>query len=111
VLDVQAEVYVNSNGFWVLKIALDSIESEAGMVAYLHSLLQRHPTIRQFQLNKVTEHWNITPGDGFLYFASAPQPSQRTPALHVTAMECEPVLQIVGRVPVFARLCAHHLYQ
>jgi hypothetical protein len=89
-VDVQIEVYVNSSGFWVLKVALESVESEVGMAAYLHSLLQRHPTIQQFQLNKVTEHWNITPGDGFIYFAStflflfeAPLPLQGHPPNHM----------------------------
>jgi hypothetical protein len=55
----------------VLKIDLDSIESQAGLVAYVNVLLNRHAVVSSFKLRKVIEHWNITPGDGHIYFASA----------------------------------------
>ena len=71
---MQLELYVNDKRFFVVKVTLAGLESEHGLCAYMALLLHRHPIVRSFQLTKVVQHWSITPGDGFVYFASAPPP-------------------------------------
>ena len=68
---MQLELYVNDRGFWVLKVALESVESEAGLIAYVNVMLRRHAAVAPVRLAKVVEHWSVTPGDGHIYFASA----------------------------------------
>ena len=68
---MQLELFANDRGFWVLKVDLDGIESEHGFLPYIKLLLSQHDAVRAMRLVPVVEHWNISPGDGNVYFARA----------------------------------------
>ena len=87
------ELYVNAKGFWVLKVDLDTIESEAGFVAYLNVLLNRHAVVQTFKLVRVVEHWHILPGDGHVYFASALCFQRRKIETSITGQRSLPALK------------------
>lgn len=55
--------------YWMVKVALDSVDSAHGLTAYFAVLLRNDDRVRAYRLTKVVEHWNITPGDGNIYFA------------------------------------------
>lgn len=67
----QVEVYANAAGFWVVKVALASVESAAGLAAYMATLLRRHAALHGVRLAKVPQHWGERIGDGCAYYARA----------------------------------------
>ena len=69
--NAQVEVYANASGFWVIRVALASVESEAGLAAYMAMLLRRHERLHGTRLAKVPEHWHDVTGDGCVYYARA----------------------------------------
>ena len=66
---MQVELYENVDQCWMVKVALHSVDSPHGLAAYLAVLLRNDGRVRSYRLTKVVEHWNITPGDGSVYFA------------------------------------------
>jgi len=64
-------MYPNDQGFWIVKVLRESVDSEEGLRAYMNVLLRGNEAVRKYRLTKVVEHWNITPGDGHVYFARA----------------------------------------
>lgn len=68
---VQAEVYENIDACWMIKVSLSSVDSPHGLAAYFAVLLRNNGLVRSYRLTKVVEHWNISPGDGNVYYACA----------------------------------------
>jgi hypothetical protein len=66
---VQVELYENMDECWVVKVALETVDSPHGLAAYASVLLRNDDRVRAYRLTKVVQHWNITPGDGNVYFA------------------------------------------
>lgn len=66
---LKVELYENMEQCWMVKVALESVDSPHGLAAYVAVLLRNNGIIRSYRLTKVVEHWNITPGDGNVYFA------------------------------------------
>lgn len=56
----------------VLRFPMATLEREPGLVAYMNILASTHEVIIAHGLRKVVEDWNVTPGDGFLYFTFRP---------------------------------------
>lgn len=65
-------VYPNDKGFWIIQVLLNSVDAEEGLIAYMNILTHGNTVVRKWKLTKVVEHWNITPGDGNIYFARTP---------------------------------------
>jgi len=56
----------------VVRFELSTLDSEPGLSAYMNVFSRSHRVISKFQLRKVVEDWNVTPGDGHLYFTFRP---------------------------------------
>lgn len=69
---VEVAIYSNAQGNWVVRFSLDSVESPAGLTVYMNVLLRCNPLVIKLQMSRVVEHWNVMPGDGYLYFALRP---------------------------------------
>lgn len=69
---VEVAIYSNAQGNWVVRFSLDSVESPAGLTVYMNVLLRCNPLVVKLQMSRAVEHWNVMPGDGFLYFALRP---------------------------------------
>ena len=69
---VEVAIYSNSQGHWVVRFSLDTVESAGALAAYMNVLLRCNPLVLKLQMARVVEHWNVMPGDGFLYFTLRP---------------------------------------
>ncbi|TMW63795.1 hypothetical protein Poli38472_002736 [Pythium oligandrum] len=49
-----------------------TLESEAGLIAYMNVFIRSHRLALKYKLHKVAEDWNAKPGDGGLYFVMRP---------------------------------------
>ena len=56
----------------VVRYELATLDAEPGLGAYMNVFSRSHHVISKFQLRKVVEDWNVTPGDGHLYFTFRP---------------------------------------
>lgn len=56
----------------VVRFELATLDSEPGLVAYMNMFARSAPAINGNMLRKVVEDWNVTPGDGHLYFTFRP---------------------------------------
>jgi hypothetical protein len=56
----------------VVRFELATLDSEPGLVAYMNVFARSQHVVSKFQLRKVVEDWNVTPGDGHLYFTFRP---------------------------------------
>mmetsp|Transcript_24206 Transcript_24206/g.52899 ORF Transcript_24206/g.52899 Transcript_24206/m.52899 type:complete len:391 (+) Transcript_24206:390-1562(+) len=66
------EIFENEEDCWVVRVALSSIDSEAGLMAYMNVFIRCNELINKYQLTKVVEFWGTTPDDGFVYFVMRP---------------------------------------
>ena len=55
----------------VVRFELSTLDSEPGLGAYMNFSRNEH-VVSKFSLKKVVEDWNVTPGDGHLYFTFRP---------------------------------------
>ncbi len=56
----------------VVRFELATLDSEPGLSAYMNVFARSHRVVSKYQLKKVVEDWNVTPGDGHLYFTFRP---------------------------------------
>jgi len=56
----------------VVRFELATLDSEPGLGAYMNVFARSQHVVSKFQLRKVVEDWNVTPGDGHLYFTFRP---------------------------------------
>jgi len=56
----------------VIRFELSTLDSEPGLVAYMNIFARTDLTVNKYLLKKVVEDWNVTPGDGHLYFTFRP---------------------------------------
>lgn len=56
----------------VVRFELSTLEEEPGLVAYMNVFARSHFVVDKHKLTKVVEDWNVTPGDGHLYFTLRP---------------------------------------
>jgi len=56
----------------VVRFELATLDSEPGLSAYMNVFSRSHRVIGKYLLKKVVEDWNVTPGDGHLYFTFRP---------------------------------------
>ena len=56
----------------VVRFELSTLDAEPGLGAYMNVFARSHHVVAKFQLRKVVEDWNVTPGDGHLYFTFRP---------------------------------------
>jgi len=56
----------------VVRFELSTLDSEPGLGAYMNVFARSSHVVSKFQLRKVVEDWNVTPGDGHLYFTFRP---------------------------------------
>lgn len=56
----------------VVRFELSTLDSEPGLGAYMNVFSRSHHVVSKYQLRKVVEDWNVTPGDGHLYFTFRP---------------------------------------
>ena len=56
----------------VVRFELSTLDSEPGLVAYMNVFARSAHVISKYQLRKMVEDWNVTPGDGHLYFTFRP---------------------------------------
>lgn len=65
-------IYANEEEQWVIRFEMNTVDSEPGLVAYMNILLRCNDVVQKYKLTKVVEHWNVKPGDGFMYFTLRP---------------------------------------
>lgn len=65
-------IYENEAELWVLKVVLASIDSAAGLLAYMNVFIRCNELVNAYRLNKVVEYWDIQPGDGATYYTLRP---------------------------------------
>mmetsp|Transcript_33363 Transcript_33363/g.72785 ORF Transcript_33363/g.72785 Transcript_33363/m.72785 type:complete len:360 (-) Transcript_33363:224-1303(-) len=70
--DVKFKIYENQDGHWVIRFYLDSVDSERGLIAYMNVFMRCNELVRKYQMTRVTENWNVKPGDGSIYFTLRP---------------------------------------
>tara|TARA_B110001452_G_C15168351_1_gene406137 strand:+ start:51 stop:1136 length:1086 start_codon:yes stop_codon:yes gene_type:complete len=63
----------------VLRFELSTLDSEPGLVAYMNIFARTNEVVFKYTLKKVVEDWNVTPGDGHLYFTFRPPWVQSRP--------------------------------
>ena len=63
----------------VLRFELSTLDSEPGLVAYMNIFARTSEVVSKYTLKKVVEDWNVTPGDGHLYFTFRPPWVQSRP--------------------------------
>jgi len=56
----------------VVRFELSTLDAEPGLGAYMNVFARSQHVVSKFQLRKVVEDWNVTPGDGHLYFTFRP---------------------------------------
>jgi len=56
----------------VVRFELSTLDSEPGLVAYMNIFARTNDVVAKYTLKKVVEDWNVTPGDGHLYFTFRP---------------------------------------
>jgi len=56
----------------VVRFELSTLDSEPGLVAYMNMFARSSHVVNMLMLRKVVEDWNVTPGDGHLYFTFRP---------------------------------------
>ena len=56
----------------VVRFELSTLDSEPGLVAYMNIFARTNEVVAKYNLKKVVEDWNVTPGDGHLYFTFRP---------------------------------------
>mmetsp|Transcript_5760 Transcript_5760/g.14746 ORF Transcript_5760/g.14746 Transcript_5760/m.14746 type:complete len:372 (+) Transcript_5760:22-1137(+) len=56
----------------VIRFDLSTLEQEPGLIAYMNVLASTNEVVSTHRLKRVVEDWNVTPGDGFLYFTFRP---------------------------------------
>ena len=56
----------------VIRFELATLDSEPGLGAYMNVFSRSEHVVTKFMLKKVVEDWNVTPGDGHLYFTFRP---------------------------------------
>lgn len=76
----------------VVRFSMEALEEEPGLIAYMNLLASSHEVVGTHKLRKVVEDWNVTPGDGFLYFTFRP------PWVHVRSLETYYALHAEERV-------------
>jgi uncharacterized protein (DUF1501 family) len=64
----------------VVRFEMRTLEEEPGLIAYMNVLVSSQGVASDYCLKKVVEDWNVTPGDGYLYFTFRP-PWVRVPTL------------------------------
>lgn len=70
--DVDFLVCATDDEHVVVRFAMSTLEEEPGLIAYMNVLAASHMVVTDNRLRKVVEDWNVTPGDGFLYFTFRP---------------------------------------
>ena len=63
----------------VIRFELSTLDSEPGLVAYMNIFARTNEVVAKYMLKKVVEDWNVTPGDGHLYFTFRPPWVQTRP--------------------------------
>jgi len=56
----------------VVRFELSTLDSEPGLVAFMNMFARSNSVVNKLMLRKVVEDWNVTPGDGHLYFTFRP---------------------------------------
>lgn len=56
----------------VIRFEMATLESEPGLVSYMNVFSRTSSIVSEWRLKKVVEDWNVTPGDGHLYFTFRP---------------------------------------
>jgi len=56
----------------VVRFDYSTLEAEPGLGAYMNVYARSNHVISKFGLKKVVEDWNVTPGDGYLYYTFRP---------------------------------------
>ena len=56
----------------VVRFELSTLDAEPGLGAYMNVFARSQHVVSKFALRKVVEDWNVTPGDGHLYFTFRP---------------------------------------
>jgi len=56
----------------VVRFELSTLDSEPGLGAYMNVFSRSHHVVSKYMLRKVVEDWNVTPGDGHVYFTFRP---------------------------------------
>ncbi|KAG8465311.1 hypothetical protein KFE25_002618 [Diacronema lutheri] len=56
----------------VVRFGMATLEEEPGLIAYMNVFAASHELVSRHKLRKVVEDWNVTPGDGYLYFTFRP---------------------------------------
>ena len=56
----------------VVRFELAVLETAPGLQPYMNSFARSNHIVAKYMLKKVVEDWNVTPGDGMLYFTFRP---------------------------------------
>ncbi|KAG1667737.1 hypothetical protein FOA52_016176 [Chlamydomonas sp. UWO 241] len=65
-------VFENDEDCWVMRVPLESVDSEAGLAAYMNVFMRCDAKVNDYRLTKVSEFWGTSPGDGGVYFVMRP---------------------------------------
>lgn len=80
--DYDFQVLATEDDNIAIRFDMMTVDSEAGLQAYMHMLAASHYDILEYGLKRVADDWNAKPGDGFLYFLLVRVPSRRGVILH-----------------------------
>mmetsp|Transcript_22626 Transcript_22626/g.31544 ORF Transcript_22626/g.31544 Transcript_22626/m.31544 type:complete len:328 (+) Transcript_22626:165-1148(+) len=69
---VVVNIYENQDAHWVIRFNLNSVDSEQGLVTYMNVFLRCNKLVTKYDVTRVTEQWNVKPGDGSIYFTLRP---------------------------------------
>lgn len=56
----------------VIRVELSALDAAPGLVAYMNAFARSNHVVNAYRLRRTVEDWNVTPGDGHLYFTLRP---------------------------------------
>jgi len=80
--DAVVNIFENQDGHWVVRFDLETVDSEQGLATYMNVFLRCNALVTKYGLQRVTEHFNVKPGDGFIYFTLKPPWVKTTTAVY-----------------------------
>lgn len=69
---VALQIFENEHDCWVVSFEEASVDSLAGLAAYMNVFVRTNPAANEYKLTKVVEFWGSRPGDGHAYFVLRP---------------------------------------
>lgn len=70
--EVDVTIFENDHDCWVVRIPLDKVDSEQGLLAYMNVFIRCNELVNSYKIHKVVDFWGTTPGDGSMYFVFRP---------------------------------------